>query len=128
MAQVLVVDADDREAQGIRAALEAEGHSVTVASGGEAWDWARLGRPEVVVLDDVPTARDLARHLGEAYPDLPLILLAAARDRSGRARDERPPPPSVVRVLERPVAAEALAAEVSSVVHEAHPAGREHRP
>jgi CheY-like chemotaxis protein len=124
----LVVDSDDREARGIQAACEAEGHSVSVASGTEAWDWVRLGCPEVVVLDDTPTARELARHLGEAYPDLPLILLVAARDRSGRAPDEAPPPPAVVRVLERPIAAEALAYEVGSVVHEAQPPGREHRP
>jgi len=116
MAQVLILNADDREAQAIRAACESEGRSVVVASSEvDAWAELTLRSPQCAV---VGGGIAVAQRMSDSFPKIPLILLGPARERG-----ESPPPRAVERVLERPIAAVALAGEVESVIHEIHGGG-----
>jgi CheY-like chemotaxis protein len=121
MAHVLVVDDEGSEASRLQAAYVEDGSSVVVATSAEALAAIALAPPDVVLLCGAP-ARELARSVGTSFPTLPLIILDVARGRAPPLRDESLPP-TVERVLERPVAVDALAYEVESLLHEAHARG-----
>jgi DNA-binding response OmpR family regulator len=102
---ILVVDDDPMLSQSLRNALEAEGHEVTVASGGRAGidAFQTAQRPFDVVITDLGMphvdGRQVARAIRAISADVPIIML------TGWGRNllaDTTPPPEVNRLLNKP--------------------------
>jgi len=124
MGRILLVDDDPNVVEDNASALEASGHTVTTASTtSEAR--AAIGRetPDLVVLeamlDGATAGFDLARSLASENPALPLIMLSridehlTAGERDSQDHHDWMP---VQRFMDKPVAPEVLAYEVSHLV------------
>jgi two-component system, OmpR family, response regulator ChvI len=80
MAQILLVDDDQDLIEMNRTVFTQRGHTVTVAySAAEAKKIVQSNPPEMAVLDvmmeDNTVGFELARHLHELYPTMPMIML-----------------------------------------------------
>ncbi|HET9425817.1 MAG TPA: response regulator [Gemmatimonadaceae bacterium] len=114
---VLVVDDHDGARDVIRQLLEARGYAVvTAASGSEAIETLKSGRPIGAVVTDVAmpdmTGVELAYYVRDHYPALAIAIVSgdiAELERSVIAR-------AGVPFLKKPVRAEALYAAISEAI------------
>ncbi len=124
MARILLVDDDTAAVGRATAALEADGHTVIVATTvAGALDCMRERRPDLVVLEallDGGTAGfDLARRLATSEPDLPLIMATRVDEQLSRAeldRQDRDGWLPVRRFFEKPVMPEVLVDEIDHLL------------
>ncbi|MDR3545571.1 MAG: response regulator [Candidatus Limnocylindrales bacterium] len=129
MAHILLVDDDADLVARNRAALEADGHTVTAASTTtDGLSAARRDTPDLVVLeallDGATAGVDLARTLAHDFPALHLIMLSrmdevlSNQELASQDRDDGWMP--VDRFMEKPVAPEVLVYEVDHLLPGAH--------
>jgi PAS domain S-box-containing protein len=108
--RILVVDDDVLVLRSLQEALDADGHSVTQAQGGEAGVAAflqalRYGRPYDVVFTDLGMpgmdGLQVAQEIKRASPGTPVVLLTGWGQRLSESGDAELPP-HVDRVLSKP--------------------------
>jgi DNA-binding response OmpR family regulator len=129
MARILLVDDDAGVVARNAAALEADGHAVSMAATtAQGLDAVRREAPDVVVLeamlDGAMAGFDLARTLAREFPALPLIMLSRVdevisdRELATQDRDDGWMP--VQRFMEKPVSPEVLVYEVDHLLPVVH--------
>jgi two-component system, OmpR family, response regulator SaeR len=123
MAHILLVDDDQDLIDLNKTALAKHGHKITSAfSAEEARKTAKDNPPDLAVLDvmmeDKTAGFELARHLHEQSPNLPMIMLTGIRKEMNLnysfAPDETWLP--VTKFLEKPVNPRVLADEVEKLL------------
>lgn len=125
MADILLVDDDAEAVARNSSALEANGHTVVIASTTDAaLEAVRKHAPDIAVLeamlDGGLAGFDLARRLAHDLPNLPLIMLTrvdehlTSKERASQDRDGGWLP--VQRFLEKPVMPEVLVYEIDHLL------------
>ena len=123
MAQILLVDDDQDLIEMNKTVLIQRGHQVTVAySAAEARQIAKANLPDIAVLDvmmeDKTAGFELARHLHEMSPTLPLLMLTGIRKEMQLGYSFEPDETwlPVSKFLEKPVNPRILADEVETLL------------
>ena len=123
MAQILLVDDDQDLIEMNKTVLIQRGHKVTVAySAAEARQLVKSDLPDIAVLDvmmeDKTVGFELARHLHELSPTLPMVMLTGIRKEMqlgyGFEPDQTWLP--VSKFLEKPINPRVLADEVETLL------------
>jgi DNA-binding response OmpR family regulator len=113
--RILVVDDDTLLSQSLSTALRSDGHTVTVADGGQAGiDTFQPGRFDLVITDlGMPyvDGRQVARAIRSASPATPIIMLTGW----GRSLQEEGVPPEVDLVLNKPPRLDELRAALAAL-------------
>jgi DNA-binding response OmpR family regulator len=90
---ILVVEDDGDQAEALRAILEADGHSVTIASdGGQATFAFSRKRPDFVLLDLILPGEhgfELLERLKQQASDIPMFVISAIEMRDARSLARR---------------------------------------
>ncbi len=115
----LLVEDDERASSSLRRMFLREGVSALVATdGARALEVLERHRSEIdVVLSDVSMPKvdgvQLAQHVAERYPTIPVILMTGRRIDLAEVKETTA---SVVDVIEKPIVASELIAAISSVL------------
>jgi CheY-like chemotaxis protein len=131
-AKILVVDDDQDIKEQVALVLRGAGYEVlTAGSRDEAEELLLGGKPDLAVLDLMMESMDagfvLAHRLNELYPGTPVILLTAVTASTGLSFDaasrEALAWMKAGRVLDKPVRADQLKAEVRKMLSQADRSG-----
>jgi two-component system, OmpR family, response regulator SaeR len=123
MAHILLVDDDQDLIEMNKAALEKKGHKVSAAySAEEARKAVKDKLPDLAVLDvmmeDKTAGFELARHLHEQAPNLPMIMLTGIRKEMNLNYSFEPDETwlPVTKFLEKPINPRVLADEADKLL------------
>lgn len=129
--KVLVVDDDPDIVEQLTLILRAEGLDVTAAGGEEEGKEALLSaKPDLVILDLMMEHKDsgfvLAHHVKRLYPDTPVIMLTGVTAVTGMSFGaQASEAKSWVKtdcIMDKPVRAEQLKAQVHKLLKDSQPA------
>jgi CheY-like chemotaxis protein len=128
-AKILIVDDDPDITEQVTAVLRAEGYEVLSAAGKNEAEEILLGKkPDLAILDLMMETMDagfvLAHRLNEMYPGTPVILLSAVKAATGLSFGAALPGgqswTKASCVIDKPVRADQLAAEVRRLLSAAN--------